>query len=63
MMIGNHISFTNIEKEKSLNTNIESNINQLITDTSNNRKYINSGIIIEECIKDCKSNSSHGQPY
>ncbi|WP_294155851.1 hypothetical protein [uncultured Clostridium sp.] len=45
-MIGNHIPIVDIEKEKCLDKNIEENINQLIQDISNNRKYINNGIII-----------------
>ncbi|MDO5793418.1 MAG: EFR1 family ferrodoxin [Turicibacter sp.] len=45
-MIGNHIPIANIDKEKSLDKNIEENINHLIDDINNNRKYINNGIII-----------------
>lgn len=45
-MIGNHIPLVNIDKEKSLDKNIEENINHLIDDIRNNKEYINSGIII-----------------
>ena len=45
-MVGNHIPLVDIEKEKSLDKNIEENINQLIKDVSNNRNYINSGMIV-----------------
>lgn len=45
-MIGNHIPIVNISKQKSLDKNIEENINHLIDDVNNNRKYIDSGIII-----------------
>lgn len=50
-MIGNHIPVVNIEKQKSLNKNIEENINQLIMDVSNNRKYINNGMIIGSLLR------------
>lgn len=45
-MIGNHIPIVNINKEKSLDKNIEENLNHLINDINNNKKYINNGIII-----------------
>ncbi len=45
-MVGNHIPLVDIEKEKSLDKNIDANINQLIKDVSNNRNYINSGMIV-----------------
>ena len=50
-MIGNHILIVDIEKEKCLDKNIEENINQLIQDISNNRKYINNGIIIRAVLR------------
>lgn len=45
-MIGNHIPIVNIDKQKSLDKNIEENINHLINDVNNNRKYINNGTTI-----------------
>lgn len=45
-MIGNHIPVVNIDKQKTLDKNIEENINHLINDINNNRKYINSGVMI-----------------
>ena len=45
-MTGNHIPIEDIDKQKSMDKNIEENINQLIKDISNNRKYINSGMLI-----------------
>ena len=46
VMAGNHIPLVDIEKEKSLDKNIEKNINQLIKDISNSKHYINRGIIV-----------------
>ena len=45
-MVGNHIPLVDIDKQKSLDKNIEENINKLIKDVSNNRNYINGGMII-----------------
>lgn len=45
-MIGNHIPLVDIEKEKSLDKNIEESIDQLIKDVSDNRNYINGGMMI-----------------
>jgi Pyruvate/2-oxoacid:ferredoxin oxidoreductase delta subunit len=50
-MIGNHIPVADIEKQKSLDKNIEENINKLINDVSSNRKYINSGMIIGSVLR------------
>lgn len=46
IMTGNHIPLVDIEKEKSLDKNIEENINQLIDDVANHRNYINNGMIV-----------------
>lgn len=46
VMVGNHIPLVDIEKQKSLDKNIEENINQLIDDVSKHRNYINSGMIV-----------------
>ena len=65
-MVGNHIPLVDIDKQKSLDKNIEENINKLIKDVSNNRNYINGGMIIgpilRTAIKIVKKNSSNGQP-
>lgn len=45
-MVGNHIPLVDIEEQKSLDKNIEEHINQLIKDVSNNRNYINGGMMI-----------------
>lgn len=45
-MVGNHIPLVDIEEQKSIDKNIEENINQLIKDVSNNRMYINNGIVV-----------------
>lgn len=50
-MVGNHIPLVDIDKEKSLDKNIEENINKLIKDVSNNRNYINSGMIIGSILR------------
>lgn len=50
-MIGNHIPIVNINKQKSLDKNIEENIDHLIDDVNNNKKYINNGIIIGGALK------------
>ena len=45
-MVGNHIPLVDIDKQKSLDKNIEENINRLIDDVSNNRNYISKGMVI-----------------
>ena len=50
-MVGNHIPLVDIEEQKSLNKNIDENINQLIEDVSNNINYIKSGMIIAPIIR------------
>ena len=55
IMTGNHIPLVDIEKEKSLDKNIEENINQLIDDVANHRNYINNGMIVGEILRNaCK---------
>lgn len=50
-MVGNHIPIVDIEKQKSLDKNIEENIHQLIDDVSNHRNYINSGMILGSVLR------------
>lgn len=45
-MTGNHIPLINIESEKLIDKDIESNIQQLISDISNSKSYINNGMLL-----------------
>lgn len=45
-MVGNHIPLVDINTEKSLDKNIEENINKLIDDVANDKNYIRKGMVI-----------------